>query len=62
MVAPKCLANGTAYRKAFKDVLADSNPNLRVFLKGKDKREDIEKEFKKHKKDFSLEQFGAIVP
>ena len=49
-------------RKAFKDVLADLNPNVKVFLKGKDKREDIETEFKKHKKDFRLDQFGASVP
>jgi hypothetical protein len=49
-------------RKAFEDVLADLNPNVKVFLKGKDKREDIETEFKKHKKDFRLDQFGAIVP
>jgi hypothetical protein len=50
-------------RKAFKEVLADANPSIKAFIKGQHQRADIESEFKKHKKDFSLDQFqGAIVP
>ena len=49
-------------RAAFKDLLADTNPKIKVFLKGKDKRDDIVAEFKKHKKDFDLDHFGVRVP
>jgi hypothetical protein len=52
--------------KAFDSVLADININLntsiKAFRKGKDKREDIEAEFRKHKKDFSFDTFGVRVP
>jgi len=44
-------------RAAFKDLLADSNPKIKVFIKGNDKRDDISAEFKKHKKDFHLDHF-----
>ncbi len=47
---------------AFKDILADQSPDVKVFHKGKDKREDIEKEFKKHRKDFDFGRFGVAVP
>jgi hypothetical protein len=50
-------------RKAFKEVLADVNPNVKAFVKGQHQRADIESEFKKLKKDFSLDKFpGAMVP
>ncbi len=49
-------------RDAFKGLLADTNPNIKVFRKGKDKRQDIEAEFKKHKKDIDLNSFGVVVP
>lgn len=49
-------------RGAFKGLLADTNPNIKVFRKGKDKRQDIEAEFKKHKKDVDLNTFGVLVP
>jgi hypothetical protein len=49
-------------REAFKDLLADTRPEVKVFIKGKQKREDIEKEFKKYKKDFNLDSFGTVVP
>jgi len=54
--------------KAFDNVLADINANINInvnvkaFRKSKDKREDIEAEFRKHKKDFSFENFGVRVP
>jgi hypothetical protein len=54
--------------KAFDRILADIaaniniNVNVKSFRKGKDKREDIEAEFRKHKKDFSFDHFGVRVP
>jgi hypothetical protein len=44
---------------AFQHILADKS--IKAFRKGKDKREDIEAEFRKHKKDFSFENFGMSV-
>lgn len=49
-------------RAAFDAILKDSNPEVKVFEKGKAKRADIEKEFKRHKKDFDLDRFGVVVP
>ena len=46
-------------RKAFQAVLNDKT--IKVFEKGKDKKEDIEKELKKFKRDFDLSKFGAVV-
>ena len=52
--------------KAFDNILADINANINLnmnvksFRKGQDKREDIEAEFRKHKKDFSFEHFGVV--
>jgi hypothetical protein len=56
--------------KAFDHILADINSNLnnnvnsnvKAFRKGQDKPEDIEAEFRKHKKDFSFEHFGVRTP
>ena|ERR1700682_2052537 len=54
--------------KAFDRILADinsnvnNNSNVKAFRKGQDKREDIEAEFRKHKKDFSFEHFGVRTP
>jgi hypothetical protein len=48
-------------RKAFRDLLADTDSRIKVFNKGTDKRADIEAEFKKHKKDFDLDRFGVPV-
>jgi hypothetical protein len=44
---------------AFVRILADTS--IKSFRKGQDKREDIEAEFRKHKKDFSFENFGMSV-
>ena len=49
-------------RAAFKDLFADKSPDVRVFEKGKAKKEDIEKEFRKFKKDFDLDQMGVALP
>lgn len=46
-------------RSAFQDILADAG--VKSFLKGRDKREDAEAEFKKHKKDFNFDLFGVRV-
>src|SRR5258708_21474215 len=54
--------------KAFDRILADMNVNINVntnvksFRKGQDKREDIEAEFRKHKKDFDFDHFGVRTP
>ena len=47
-------------RSAFAGILADKQ--IQVFSKGNDKKDDIEKELKKYKKDFDLEKFGLVVP
>jgi hypothetical protein len=44
---------------AFAPIVADKS--VKAFRKGQDKREDIEAEFRKHKKDFSFENFGMSV-
>ncbi len=47
-------------RSAFQQIL--EAPTVKSFLKGKDKREDVEAEFKKHKKDFDFKLFGTRMP
>jgi hypothetical protein len=47
-------------RAAFQQILADAS--VKSFVKGKDKREDIEAEFKKYKKDFDFTHFGVRMP
>ena len=49
-------------RSAFKDLLTDNSPDVKAFEKGKAKREDIEAEFRKWKKDFTMDQLGGIQP
>src|SRR6266487_2742064 len=46
-------------RAAFQQILADSS--VKSFVKGKDKRADVEAEFKKYKKDFDFTQFGVRI-
>ncbi len=48
-------------RSAFSDILANSDARVKKFEKGKVKREDVEKEFRKFKRDVDLRQFGAIA-
>ena len=47
-------------RSAFQAILADRN--VKSFLKGRDKREDMEAEFLKHKKNFDFAHFGVRMP
>ena len=50
----------SADRSAFQAILADKQ--LKVFEKGKDKKDDIEKELKKYRKDFDLSLLGTVLP
>ena len=45
---------------ALQPILNDKS--IKVFIKGKDKKDDIEKELKKYKKDFDLNNFGVVMP
>jgi hypothetical protein len=47
-------------RQAFDAIFKDKS--VKVFEKGKDKKEDIDRELKKFKKDFDIEKFGAVRP
>lgn len=49
-------------RSAFKPLMADTRPDVKVFEKGKAKRADIEAEFKKWKTDFDLDHVHVNVP
>jgi hypothetical protein len=48
-------------RSAFAAILADKRPNVKVFVKGKDKKQDIEREFRKYKKDLDLDRFAGAA-
>jgi hypothetical protein len=48
-------------RSAFKQIMADTRSDVKVFEKGKAKPADIEKEFKKYKKDFDINQMVGRV-
>ena len=45
---------------AFQTILNDKT--IKVFIKGRDKKADIEAELKKYKKDFDLDKFGLVMP
>jgi hypothetical protein len=47
-------------RAAFQAIFNDKT--IKFFEKGKSKRQDIETELKKYKKDFDLNKFGTVVP
>ncbi len=50
-------------RAAFNEILKNGRPDVKIFQKGRSKREDIEREFRKHKKNFDLNSFmGVSVP
>ncbi len=48
-------------RAAFKRILDDGRDDVTIFQKGQSKRSEIERECRKHKKDFSLDRFGVAV-
>ena len=39
-----------------------NDKQIKVFIKGKDKKDDIERELKKFKKNFDLGNFGVVMP
>jgi hypothetical protein len=47
-------------RQAFDAIFKDKT--VKVFEKSKDKKDDIDKELKKFKKDFDIEKLGAVRP
>jgi hypothetical protein len=47
---------------AFAPILADKNPKIKTFNRGQAKKDDIDKELKKYKKDFDLNKFGVMMP
>ena len=49
-------------RSAFKQMMADTRPDVKVFEKGKVSRAVIEAEFRKWKHDFDPDQLHARVP
>ena len=50
-----------ADRAAFKEILEDLDPNVKTFAKGQANRADIEAEFKKLKKNFTLDSLRVVV-
>jgi hypothetical protein len=49
-------------RDAFKELLADSNPAIKVFFKGQDKLSDITVAFQKLKRNIDVESLRAVAP
>lgn len=49
-------------RAGLKQILTDKSPDVKVFEKGKARREDIELELRKHKKDLDLDRLGVSLP
>ena len=47
-------------RAAFQQILGDRS--IKAFLRGRDRREDMEAEFLKHKKNFNFATFGVRMP
>ncbi len=48
-------------RSAFKEILSTGRSDVRAFRKGQDQRDDIEQEFRKHRKDFSLDELRTVT-
>ena len=49
-------------RAAFEPILADRNPDVKVFQRGTARKADIEAEFRKLKRNFDIERFRVNVP
>ncbi|HXI41179.1 MAG TPA: hypothetical protein VNH83_14445 [Bryobacteraceae bacterium] len=49
-------------RDVFKPLLADTRPGVKVFIKGQDKRADIEAAFKRVKAGFNLDSLVTVAP
>ncbi|MFN3324324.1 MAG: hypothetical protein ACK5AZ_12570 [Bryobacteraceae bacterium] len=48
-------------RSAFEAIVQENRSDVKRFERGKARREEIEAEFRKHKKDFNFNAFGARV-
>ena len=48
-------------QSAFAAILTHPDPRIKKFIKGRAKREDVEAEFRKYRKNFDLREFGARV-
>ena len=63
MVGPRATDEEVLSRVAdFYARIGDNDKSLKVFVKGRDSKDVIEKELKKYKKDFSLDTFGVVAP
>ena len=49
-------------RAAFRGILAETRPDVKVFEKGKARREDIDREFRRLKANIDLSRFGGRLP
>ncbi len=50
-------------REGLREILdARGRSDVKVFERGRHKRDDIEREFRKHKRDVDLDRFGVSVP
>jgi hypothetical protein len=49
-------------RAAFREILTSNRADVKVFQKGKDNKDDIVREFRKHRKDFDFTRFGVSIP
>lgn len=47
-------------RSAFKEIQADTS--VKAFVKGRSKRVDIEREFRRYKQNFNLDRLGVRLP
>ncbi len=49
-------------RGAFQQIYAEKRSDVKIFEKGRAKKEDIEREFRKYRKDFSLDRVEVVLP
>jgi hypothetical protein len=49
-------------RAAFKAIFNDHHPQVKIFQRGKDRRDDVQREFRKHKRNFDLDSLDVVVP
>jgi hypothetical protein len=49
-------------RAAFREVTAANRPDVRIFHKGRNSRAEIETEFRRYRRSFSMDQLRTILP
>lgn len=49
-------------RAAFAGILAETRPEVKVFERGKARKEDVESEFRRLKANFDFDKFGGGLP